>query len=105
MPPSTALRILPTGKHPDEDRDAPQTVASLLTPSLEDLHLAERVERALSATGNPALRAMEVIVNARIVRLVGRVSSYYMKQISQETAFAVPGGHQVRNDIEVVSRK
>ena len=81
-----ALLILPTCRHADEETDAFQTTASLLTQSLEDLRLAERIERALHATGYSVLRDIKVFVNARIVRLVGRVPSYHMKQIAQVTA-------------------
>ena len=89
-------------KHADEETDAFQTTASLLTQSLEDLRLAERIERALHATGYSALRDIEIFVNARIVHLVGRVHSYHMKQIAQVTALAVPGTHQVHNDVDVI---
>jgi osmotically-inducible protein OsmY len=97
-----ALLILPTSRHADEKTDAFQTPASLLTQSLEDLRLAERIERALHATGYSVLCEIGVFVNARIVRLVGRVPSYHMKQIAQVTALAVPGTHQVHNDVDVI---
>ena len=73
-----------------------------LMQSLEFLRLAERIERALHATGYGALRDVEVVVNARIVRLVGRVSSYYLKQLAQVTALTVPGAHQIHNDLDVM---
>lgn len=96
-----ALLILPFCEHAGEETNAIQTTASLMTQSLEDLRLAERIERALHATGYSALRDIEVFVNARIVRLVGRVPSYYLKQIAQVTALAVPGTHQIHNDVDV----
>jgi len=102
MPESLALTILPTCKHADEEMDALQTTTPRQAQSLEDLRLAERLERALHETGYAALRAIEVSVNARIVILVGRVPSYYLKQIAQATALAVPGAHQIRNDLDVV---
>jgi osmotically-inducible protein OsmY len=92
-----ALLILPTRRNADEEMDAIQT-----TESLEDLRLAERIELAFHATGYSVLRDIEVFVNARIVRLVGRVPSYHMKQIAQETALAVPGTHQIHNDVDVL---
>ena len=72
--------IRPTREHPDEEKDALQATAPLLTQSLEDHRLAERVERALRATGYGALRTVRVSVNARVVILGGRVPSYYLKQ-------------------------
>jgi osmotically-inducible protein OsmY len=97
-----ALLILPPCKHADDEMDAIQATASLLTRSLEGRRLAERIERALHATGYSALRDIEVSVNARIVHLVGRVPSYYLKQLAQATALAVPGTHAIHNDVDVV---
>ncbi|HKI38550.1 MAG TPA: BON domain-containing protein [Gemmataceae bacterium] len=92
----------PTAEHPNEEEGAPQATASLLTRSLEDQRLAERVEGALRATGYGALRAVRVSVNARVVLLGGRVSSYYLKQLAQATALVVPGAHQIRSGLDVV---
>jgi len=94
---------LPPREHSAREKSAPQAAATLLTQSLEDLRLAERVEYALRATGYGALRGVEVSVNARVVMLLGRVPSYYLKQIAQATALAVPGAHQVHNGLDVIS--
>ena len=99
---STTLQALPTSKHPVECEDDRRTAVSLPTPSLEDRHLAVRVEHALRARGYSELRAIEVFVDTRIVCLVGRVPSYYLKQLAQETARAVPGAHQIHNVLEVI---
>ncbi len=93
---------LPTREHPTKEKHAPQATAPLLTQSREDHRLAERVERALRTTGYGALRTVRVSVNTRVVILGGRVSSYYLKQVAQATALAVPGAHQIRNDLDVV---
>jgi osmotically-inducible protein OsmY len=98
---SAALLILPTREHSGEGGDVLQATAPLRTQSPEDLGLAERVERALRATGYGSLRAVEVSVHARVVILGGRVPSYYLKQVAQTTALAVPGAHRVRNNLEV----
>ena len=66
-----------------------------------EVRLAERVERALRAAGYGPLRGIEVTAQARLVILCGRVPSYYLKQIAQTTALAVPGALQVRNDLDV----
>jgi osmotically-inducible protein OsmY len=68
---------------------------------MEDLRLAERVERALRALGFSPLRAIEVAVCGQVVILRGRVPSYYVKQIAQATALAVPGVRQLCNDLDV----
>ena len=98
-----ALMILPRCEQLGEQTDAIQTTASLLTQSLEDRRLAERIEYALHATGYSALRDIEVFVNARVVRLVGRVPSYHLKQMAQAMALAIPETHQVHNDLKVIS--
>jgi osmotically-inducible protein OsmY len=97
----TALLILPTCEPPGAQTDAVQATARLLAQTLEDLRLAERVERALRATGYMPLRGIEVTVHARLVILAGRVPSYSLKQVAQATALAVPGAQQVRNDLGV----
>ena len=95
-----ALLILPSSTQSSKEANVVQA-APLLEQSLEDLHLAERVEQALRATGQGALRGVEVTAHARHVILCGRLPTYYLKQIAQATALAVPGVHQVRNDLEV----
>ena len=77
------------------------TTARLVTECVEDLDLAERVERALRATGYPPLRRVAVTAHARTVTLGGRVPSYYLKQVAQTSALSVSGMHQVRNDLQV----
>jgi hypothetical protein len=54
------------------------------------------------ATGYPSLRAIEVAACECFVILRGRVPSYYMKQIAQATAAAVPGVRELCNDMDVV---
>jgi hypothetical protein len=102
---STAPLIRPTREHSNEEKDAPQGTTPLLTPSLEGHRLAERVERALRATGYGALHTVRVAVNARVVILGGRVSSYYLKQVAQATTLAVPEVHQIRNGLHFVQPK
>jgi CheY-like chemotaxis protein len=103
MPQPAALLILPT-RGPDGaalDNDA---AAPLLMESLEDLRLAECVERALRASGYGALRGINVTVQARIVILEGRVPSYYLKQFAQTLTLSVPGVDRVCNNLDVGRR-
>ena len=88
--------ILPTPRQTEEETDAREATARL-----EDTCHAERVLRALRAVGYGPLRRIEVTVRAGVIILQGRVPSYYMKQIAQATALAVPGTDQLRNDLEV----
>jgi len=61
--------IQPAGEHPNEEKDVLQATAPLFTQSLENRRLAERVERALRATGYGALRTVSVSGNAGVVIL------------------------------------
>ena len=101
MAQSAVRLILPARDRTGEETDAARGKALPLRQSQEDLCLAERVERALRATGYGPLRGIEVTVRARLVILGGRVTSYYLKQVAQTTALAVPGARQVRNDLDV----
>jgi osmotically-inducible protein OsmY len=96
------LLPLPPPEHSDRENEAPETAAELPTQSLEDIRLGERVERALHAAGYGSLRTVAVSVRARVVVLLGRVSSYHLKQVAQTTALAVPGARQIRNELQVV---
>lgn len=98
---SASLPILPAREPTGEGTNAVQAAAPLLTLSPEDLRLAERVERALCATGYAPLRGVQVTVHAGLVVLRGRVPTYYLKQVAQATALSIPGAHQVRSDLEV----
>lgn len=92
----------PACKHADGEPDALQATACLREQNPEDLCLARRIEIALYATGYGALRAIKVFVNSRVVMLLGRVPSYHLKQIAQVTVLAVPGTHQIRNNLDVM---
>jgi len=102
MTPSSA----PSGPIPrmlgEEQEEELERTARLTMEILEDLRLADRIAHALHATGYSELRNIEVSVDGPIVRIVGRVPSYYLKQIAQATALAVPEIHQVQNRLEVV---
>jgi osmotically-inducible protein OsmY len=64
--------------------------------------LIEAIDRALRATGYPALRAIEVDACRGVVGLCGRVPSYYQKQLAQATVQRVAGVRVVDNGIEVI---
>jgi osmotically-inducible protein OsmY len=93
----SALLILPA----EEQTDGIQAMAQLLMQSREDLRLAERVNHALRTTGYVPLRDIAVTVQARLVMLEGQVPSYFLKQLAQASAMAVPGVQRVRNDLKV----
>jgi len=65
----------------------------------------EAVERALCATGYPALRCVQIEIERGIVVLWGRVPNYHQKQMAQETAQRVEGVRGIANGIEVACRR
>jgi BON domain len=101
MAQSAAPPTLPSRGHAGEEEHAPLAAAPLSTQRLEELPLAGSVKRALHATGRGALCGVEVSVRARVAFLGGRVPSYYLKQVAQAVALAVPGIQHICNDLEV----
>ncbi len=93
---SAVLLTLPA--RDGQESDAVQGMASPLGESQEDLRLAERVARTPRATGYGPLRDLKVAVRARLAVLGGQVPNYYLKQVAQATALAVPGVERIRND-------
>jgi osmotically-inducible protein OsmY len=104
MSPPTALLAPPAPACADEQKDALPHAAPLLMLSqrIIELDLADRVERALRATGYGPLRDVQVTADAWRVALEGRVPSYYLKQVAQATALSVSGVREVRNNLQVV---
>ena len=98
---SGTLRMLPWRARGNEEQDAVQASVRLPEQILEDVHLAEHVERALRTTGYGPLREIAVTAQVRLVILRGTVPSYYLKQVAQETALLVAGVDRVRNDLDV----
>ena len=88
------------GERKDDPEPAP---ARLLVWEIACVCLAERVAHALRRTGYSALSAIDVSVRAGAVILQGRVASYHLKQVAQETARQVFGGLIIRNELKVNS--
>jgi osmotically-inducible protein OsmY len=68
---------------------------------VEEARVAEEVVRALAASGRFRSDPVEVSSSEGVVRLRGRVGSYYQKQVAQVAALTVIGGRQLVNEIEV----
>lgn len=66
--------------------------------------MIEAVRRALSATGYPALRNLDVEYCRDTVVLWGRVPSYHQKQLAQVIVQRVNGVRGIANGLEVVCR-
>lgn len=75
---------------------------SPLTMRLMDIDLAQRVSRALDATGHRKLREIEVAVSDQVVTLMGQVPSYYLKLAAQTAILNVPGTEHIINQLEVI---
>jgi osmotically-inducible protein OsmY len=73
-----------------------------LSPAHSDRALLAAVAQALASTGHASLRKLDIEVNGGIVVLWGEVTSYYQKQLAQETAQRVNGAGRVANGIEVI---
>jgi hypothetical protein len=69
-------------------------VASLVSRS--------RAGQVLQQSPIPALRKLSVEENDQIVVLLGSVSSYYLKQLAQESIMPVLGDRQLQNRVSVV---
>lgn len=79
----------------------PSPEGSAGCPESSELH--EAAIRRLAATGYAELRTLNVTVMGRKIVLRGTTRSFYMKQVAQSIAAAVPGVEGVCNEIEVLS--
>jgi hypothetical protein len=69
---------------------------------LNSLPVQSRATQVLQDSGHPALRALYVEESDDALIIKGSVSSYYLKQLAQETLKAIRGPRQVVNQVEVV---
>lgn len=58
--------------------------------------------QALKLSSHPALRHLHVQETDQAIIISGRVSSYYLKQLAQETIMAVRGALELINQVRVV---
>lgn len=71
-----------------------------MTATLSTTRL-DSVADALLANGHPELRQLTVSETEFEVELAGRVSSYYLKQVAQETAREAIAGRRLINRVVV----
>ncbi len=69
--------------------------------SIEREELAVSIKRAVQRETGYGVRNLRVEVDPDGVRLNGRCSTYYCKQLAQHAAMGVPGGDRLTNSIEV----
>ena len=60
-----------------------------------------RADQILRQSPIPALRRLQVKETDQEVVLSGAVSSYYLKQLAQETIMPVLGSRELRNQVRV----
>jgi osmotically-inducible protein OsmY len=95
--------VLVTPKEDGDDRM--EGTAHHVAEILEDLRLAETVDRAMQETGYLHFRDIRISVSGRVVTLKGRVPSYFLKQVAQNAALGVLGVEVLHNDLEVVTEE
>ena len=101
MAQSTIVLTPHTCEFQSEEKHVSQTTDALLTASVENLQLVERIESALQATGYGSLRDITVSVTDQIIHLVGKVPSYHLKQVAQASALAIAGSRQIQNRLVI----
>jgi len=65
-------------------------------------HVANQAAHALKKSSHPALRMLRVEGDERNLIISGRVTSYYLKQLAQETIMSVREGMILVNRVDVV---
>jgi hypothetical protein len=66
------------------------------------LPVRSQAQQALRDSSHPALRSLSVEETERTLVITGSVSSYYLKQLAQETLKAVRGPRELVNHVKVV---
>lgn len=65
--------------------------------------IAAAAESRLARSGYPALKAVDCECRNGVLVLNGRVPSYYLKQVAQETVRSLSGLEEIVNCIEVAA--
>jgi osmotically-inducible protein OsmY len=73
----------------------------LETESERDRQIRRLIEDKIRMAGHPSLNFISVSASRGRVRLVGKVPSYYSKQLAQTAAMAVSGVTSIQNDLLV----
>ena len=66
-----------------------------------DNPLESRILRTLTESGHAQLRQVQVAISGTEVALIGRVPTYYLKQLAQSLVLATEGVESLRNELEV----
>lgn len=67
-------------------------------------HVVSQAAHALKRSSHPALRTLSVEGTDAALIISGKVTSYYLKQLAQETIMSCREGLQLVNKVDVVIR-
>jgi hypothetical protein len=67
------------------------------------LQVGSQAAHALKRSSHPALRNLAVEETSKALIISGQVTSYYLKQLAQETIMPVRGDRQLVNRVDVVT--
>jgi hypothetical protein len=70
---------------------------------ISNAHVATQAAHALKKSSHPALRNLSVEGTEGNLIISGKVSSYYLKQLAQETIMSVREGMRLVNRVDVVN--
>jgi len=70
---------------------------------ISTIQVATQATHALRKSSHPALRRLSVQGADGNLIISGKVSSYYLKQLAQETIMSVREGMQLVNKVDVVT--
>ena len=74
-----------------------------VAPSAEVRSLTMRIKRSVRRQTNGGVQELQVLIDAASIRLQGRCTSFYSKQLAQTAAMRLCGELEVVNEIEVVA--
>ncbi|MFB3105264.1 MAG: BON domain-containing protein [Pseudomonadales bacterium] len=80
-----------------------ETRSSNVTAAAASTSIADGVASRLRRSGYPTLANVSAEVHEGALVLLGRLSTYYLKQVAQTLAAQVDGVEEVINRIEVVN--
>jgi osmotically-inducible protein OsmY len=93
-------------KHTAEKWKAPTYGSELMRATFSTRHddITEHARERLRQSPHAAVRAVSCEFERGVLRLRGRLSSYYLKQVAQETVAHLSGVTDVVNEVAVVAR-
>ena len=71
---------------------------------ISSIQVVSQAAHALKKSSHPALRNLSVEGTDCSLIISGRVTSYYLKQLAQETIMSVREGLQLVNKVDVIGR-